>query len=97
VIHEANRPRAGTHRDVVFAMGRHAAKSFDSDFANGATTTFGYDAFGARVSQIASTTASSTYPFKWFSIASITRGSTNYATSAEYIFNGVEPGIQSDL
>jgi YD repeat-containing protein len=39
-------------------------------FANNSTTTFGYDAFGARVYQIASTTATSTYPFKWFSIAS---------------------------
>src|SRR5262249_55650531 len=57
-------------------------------FANNSTTTFGYDAFGARVYQIASTTATSTYPFKWFSIASTTRGSTNYATSTEYIFNG---------
>jgi RHS repeat-associated protein len=52
------------------------------------TTTFGYDAFGARVYQIASTTATTTYPFKWFSIASTTKGSTNYATSTEYIFNG---------
>jgi RHS repeat-associated protein len=57
-------------------------------FANNSTTSFGYDAFGARVYQIASTTATSTYPFKWFSIASTTRGSTNYATSTEYIFNG---------
>jgi RHS repeat-associated protein len=56
---------------------------------NGATsTTYGYDAFGARVYQIASTTATSTYPFKFFSIASTTRGSTNFATSTEYVFNG---------
>jgi RHS repeat-associated protein len=52
------------------------------------TTTFGYDAFGARVYQIASTTATSTYPFKWFSIASTTKSGTRYATSTEYIFNG---------
>jgi len=52
------------------------------------TTTFGYDAFGARVYQIASTTATSTYPFKWFSIASTTKSGVNYATSTEYIFNG---------
>jgi YD repeat-containing protein len=57
-------------------------------FANGASTTFGYDAFGARVYQIASTTATSTYPFKWFSIASTTRSGANYATTTEYIFNG---------
>jgi YD repeat-containing protein len=57
-------------------------------FAGGSTTTFGYDAFGARVYQIASTTATSTYPFKWFSIASTTRSGANYATSPEYIFNG---------
>jgi YD repeat-containing protein len=29
------------------------------------TTTYGYDAFGARVYQIASTTATTTYPFKF--------------------------------
>src|SRR5262249_20972934 len=57
-------------------------------FANNSTTTFGYDAFGARVYQIASSTATSTYPFKWFSIASTTKSSTNYATTTEYIFNG---------
>jgi RHS repeat-associated protein len=52
------------------------------------TTTYGYDAFGARVYQIASTTATTTYPFKFFSIASTTKSGTNYATSTEYIFNG---------
>ena len=54
----------------------------------GATTTYGYDAFGARVYQIASTTATTTYPFKFFSVASTTRSGTNYATTTEYIFNG---------
>src|SRR5262245_22036330 len=57
-------------------------------FAGGSTTTFGYDAFGQRVYQIASTTATTTYPFKFFSIASTTKSSTNYATSTEYVFNG---------
>src|SRR5260370_2668583 len=57
-------------------------------FANNTTTRFGYDAFGARVYQIASTTATTTYPFKWFSIASTTKSGSNYATSTEYIFNG---------
>ena len=49
-------------------------------FAGGATTSYGYDAFGARVFQIVATTSTSTYPFKFFSIASTTKGSTNYAT-----------------
>jgi RHS repeat-associated protein len=52
------------------------------------TTTYGYDAFGARVYQIASSTATTTYAFKQFSIASTTKGSTRYATTTEYIFNG---------
>jgi RHS repeat-associated protein len=52
------------------------------------TTTYGYDAFGARVYQIASSTATTTYPFKFFSIASTTKSGTNYATSTEYVFNG---------
>jgi RHS repeat-associated protein len=57
-------------------------------FCNGATTSFGYDAFGARVYQIASTTATTTYPFKFFCMASTTKSGANYATSTEYIFNG---------
>jgi RHS repeat-associated protein len=57
-------------------------------FANGASSTFGYDAFGARVFQIVATTSTSTYPFKFFSIASTTKGTTNYSTSTEYVFNG---------
>jgi RHS repeat-associated protein len=52
------------------------------------TTTFGYDAFGARVYQIASTTATTTYPFKFFSVSSSTRSGTNYSTTTEYVFNG---------
>src|SRR6266851_7146260 len=52
------------------------------------TTTYGYDAFGARVYQIVATTSTSTYPFKFFSVSSTTKSSTNWATSTEYIFNG---------
>jgi RHS repeat-associated protein len=73
-----------------------ATTTYTYDYANrltalfslGATTTYGYDAFGARVYQIVATTSTSTYPFKFFSIASTTKSSTNYATSTEYLFNG---------
>ena len=53
----------------------------------GATTTYGYDAFGSRVFQ---TTATSTtiYPFKWYSVASSTGSGATYATTTEYVFNG---------
>jgi RHS repeat-associated protein len=40
------------------------------------------------VYQIVATTSTSTYPFKFFSVASTTKSSTNYATSTEYVFNG---------
>ena len=73
-----------------------ATTTYSYDYANhltaifslGATTTFGYDAFGARVYQIVATTSTSTYPFKFYSVASTTRSSTNYATTTEYVFNG---------
>jgi len=52
------------------------------------TTTYGYDAFGARVYQIASTTATTTYPFKFFSVSSSTRSGANLSTTTEYVFNG---------
>jgi RHS repeat-associated protein len=64
------------------------ANRLTARFSLGATTTYGYDAFGARVYQIVATTSTSTYPFKFFSVASTTRSSTNYATSTEYVFNG---------
>jgi RHS repeat-associated protein len=64
------------------------ANRLTAPFSLGATTTYGYDAFGARVYQIVATTSTSTYPFKFFSIASTTKSSTNYATSTEYVFNG---------
>jgi uncharacterized protein RhaS with RHS repeats len=72
-------------------MGLVVGVTFGGVIASGTgvvTTTFGYDAFGQRVYQIASTTATTTYPFKFFSIESTTKSSTNYATSTEYIFNG---------
>src|SRR5580765_6284884 len=73
-----------------------ATTTYTYDYANrltalfslGATTTYGYDAFGARVYQIVTTTSTSTYPFKFFSVASTTKSSNNYATSTEYVFNG---------
>jgi RHS repeat-associated protein len=73
-----------------------ATTTYTYDYANrltalfslGATTTYGYDAFGARVYQIVATTSTSTYPFKFFSVASTTKSSTNYATTTEYVFNG---------
>jgi RHS repeat-associated protein len=56
---------------------------------NGATsTTYGYDAFGTRVYQISATSSTTTYPYKFYSVASTTNGSTNFATSTEYAFNG---------
>jgi RHS repeat-associated protein len=55
---------------------------------NGATsTTYGYDAFGTRVYQISATSSTTTYPYKFYSVASTTNGSTNFATSTEYAFN----------
>jgi len=57
-------------------------------FAGGATTSYGYDAFGARVFQIVASSSTTTYPYKFYSVASTTKGSTNYSTSTEYVFNG---------
>jgi RHS repeat-associated protein len=53
----------------------------------GATTTYGYDAFGQRVLQTGTTTTY-LYPFKWFSVASSTGTGAKYATTTDYIFNG---------
>src|SRR6266480_2458047 len=82
--------------NLISAGNGTATTTYSYDYANhltaifslGATTTYGYDAFGARVYQIVATTSTSTYPFKFFSIASTTKSSTNYATSTEYFFNG---------
>src|SRR5215470_16882618 len=68
-----------------------ATTTYSYDYANrlialfsaGATTSYGYDAFGARVYQIVGTTSTSTYPFKFFSVASTTKSSTNWETSTE--------------
>jgi YD repeat-containing protein len=57
-------------------------------YNNATTSQYGYDAFGQRVFQIIATTSTTTYPFKLFSIASTTRGTNNFATSTEYVFNG---------
>jgi YD repeat-containing protein len=55
--------------------------------SQGATTTYGYDAFGSRVFQTTSTTTT-LYPFKWYSMASSTGTGAKYATTTEYVFNG---------
>ena len=55
--------------------------------SKGATTTYGYDAFGTRVSQIGTSTTF-IYPFKWYSVASSTVTGAKYSTTTEYVFNG---------
>src|SRR5712691_6824477 len=52
-----------------------------------ATTTYGYDAFGARVIQTGTTTTT-LYPFKWYSIASSTGTGAKFSTTTSYMFNG---------
>jgi RHS repeat-associated protein len=54
---------------------------------NNSTTTYGYDTTGARVLQT-STTSTSYYPSKYFSVASTTIGGASYATSTNYIWLG---------
>jgi RHS repeat-associated protein len=56
--------------------------------SGGATTTYGYDYSGTRVYQIVAAASTTTYPFKFFSAASSTKSSNNFATSTEYVFNG---------
>ena len=56
--------------------------------AQGATTTYGYDAFGQRVFQVGTSTTT-LYPFKWYSVASSTGTGAKYATTTEYVFNGL--------
>ena len=55
--------------------------------SSGATTTYGYDAFGARVLQTTATTTT-LYPSKWFSVASSTGSGAAYATTTEFVFSG---------
>src|SRR6516162_7502673 len=54
---------------------------------NNSTTTYGYDTTGARVLQ-ASTTSTTYYPSKYFSLASTTSGGASWATSTNYIWLG---------
>jgi RHS repeat-associated protein len=54
---------------------------------NNSTTTYGYDTTGARVLQV-STTSTTYYPSKFFSLASTTNGGTSWATSTNYIWLG---------
>ena len=55
--------------------------------SQGATTTFGYDAFGVRVLQTGTSTTT-LYPFKWYTVASSTGTGAKYATTTDYVFNG---------
>jgi RHS repeat-associated protein len=54
---------------------------------NNASTTYGYDAFGARVLQIGTSTTT-IYPVKWYSVASSTGTGAKYSTTTEFVFNG---------
>jgi RHS repeat-associated protein len=54
---------------------------------NNSTTTYAYDATGARVMQT-STTSTTYYPSKYFSLASTTNGGASWATSTNYIWLG---------
>jgi RHS repeat-associated protein len=54
---------------------------------NNSTTTYAYDQGGARVLQV-STTSTTYYPSKYFSLASTTSGGTSWATSTNYIWLG---------
>jgi YD repeat-containing protein len=58
-----------------------------SIFAGGATTTYGYDAFGNRILQTGTSTTY-IYPSKWYSVAFLTGTGAKYSTSSEYVFNG---------
>jgi RHS repeat-associated protein len=54
---------------------------------NNSTTTYAYDQSGARVLQV-STTSTTYYPSKYFSLASTTSGGASWATSTNYIWLG---------
>jgi RHS repeat-associated protein len=54
---------------------------------NNSTTTYAYDQSGARVLQT-STTSTTYYPNKYYSLTSTKAGSNTYATSTNYIWNG---------
>ena len=61
-------------------------RMLSSGFGN-STTTYAYDEFGSRVLQT-STTSTTYYPNKYFSTMSTIVGSTTYATTTDYIWNG---------
>ncbi len=63
-------------------LNRMLSAGFDSS-----TTTYAYDPAGNRVLQT-STTSTTFYPNKFYSFASTLIGSTTYATSTNYIWNG---------
>jgi RHS repeat-associated protein len=54
---------------------------------NNSTTTYAYDPSGARVLQT-STTSTTYYPNKYYSLTSTKAGSNTYATSTNFIWNG---------
>ena len=54
---------------------------------NNSTTTYAYDPAGNRVLQT-STTSSTYYPNKYYSLTSTKSGANTYATSTNYVFNG---------
>jgi RHS repeat-associated protein len=51
------------------------------------TTTYAYDPFGNRISQTASTTTT-LYPSKYYSLTTITTGTSTVATSTDYLYSG---------
>src|SRR5262245_7570721 len=52
---------------------------------NNATTSYAYDAFGNRVSQITATTTT-LYPSKFYTVASSTGSGAKFSTTTELIF-----------
>jgi RHS repeat-associated protein len=74
--------QAGGWSYVWDYLNRMLASSF-----NNSTTTYAYDPFGARVLQT-STTSTTYYPNKYYSLTSTKAGSNTYATSTNYIWNG---------
>jgi RHS repeat-associated protein len=54
---------------------------------NNSTTTYAYDQSGTRVLQT-STTSTTYYPNKYYSLTSTKSGTNTYATSTNYVFNG---------
>jgi RHS repeat-associated protein len=61
----------------------------------GSTTTYSYDFAGNRVSQTVGSTTT-IYPNKYYSITSTTNGTTTYATTTVYVYNGDQLIAQLD-